>query len=373
MKKTALWIQSMILLVFIAVFFCLNLVMPDKTFSEQENRYLQTAPKFSFRELFDGKFTSKFETYVTDQFAFRDTWTSIKARAELFVGKESNNGVYYCEDGVLIEPYTAPKVSDLEFNLDAINTLAENQEIPVCFALIPSACEIWKDKLPDAAPNDSQKDTIDHAYAYVKDICTADVYSALAEHKDESIFYKTDHHWTTLGAYYGYTAIAQALGLDVVPLETYSEEVVNTEFYGTTYSSSGYSWVAPDRISRYVSQGDAIVTNYPTGEAVETSLYDESALGTKDKYKYFYGGNTPLLTIETGLQDAPSLLILRDSYMDSLSPYLFAHYSEIHIMDLRYYRASLSAYIDENDFDQILVCYNVKNFVEDGNIFLAGF
>ena len=373
MKKTALWIQSIILLVFISAFFVLNIVLPDRAFSEQENRYLQTAPKFTFSELFSGKFTSKFETYVTDQFAFRDTWIGLKARTELAMGKESNNGVYYCEDGILIEPYTAPDADDLRFNLDAINTLAEKNNVPVCFALIPSACEIWQDRLPAAAPNDSQKETIDYAYAYIKNARTADVYSALEEHKDQGIYYKTDHHWTSLGAYYGYTAIADALGFDAVPLENYTEDIVSTEFYGTTYSSSGYSWVAPDSISSYVEQGDAIITNYPTGEAVAGTLYEESALSTKDKYKYFYGGNSPLVTIETGVKDAPSLLILRDSYMDSLSPFLFPHYSEIHVMDLRYYRASLSAYISENSFDQILVCYNVKNFVEDGNIFLAAY
>ena len=369
MKKTALWVQAAVLLAFVAAFFVLNLVLPDRDFSEQENRYLQTAPKFSFSELFSGRFTSKFESYVTDQFAFRDTWTGLKARCERICGKSSNNGIYLCEGETLLEPFTAPKQADLEFNLDAVNALTESAGIPVCFALIPGASEIRSDLLPAGAPNDSQKATIDFAYAYT-DAVSADVYSALNAHRDEPIFYRTDHHWTTLGAYYGYTAIAEAMGLTPIPLSDYTETRVTDSFYGTAYSSSGYSWVKPDSISTFVTQGDARITNYPTGSPVEGTLYDASFLSAKDKYKYFYGGNTPLLKIETGNTDAPSLLILRDSYMDSMSPYLFAHFSEIHILDLRYYRASLKAYLEENRIDQILVCYSVKNFAEDGNLFL---
>lgn len=370
MKKFAAWIQAVVLLAFIALFFLLNLILPDSDFSQQENRYLQTAPKFSLSELFSGKFSEKFESYVSDQFAFRDTWTALKARIELLLGKDSNKDIYLCDGETLIEPYTAPTREDLEFRLDSINALTETADVPVYFALIPGACEVWRDLLPKGAPNDSQKDAIDYAYAYT-DALTADIYGALTAHASEPIYYRTDHHWTTLGAYYGYTALAEAMGFDPVPLTEYTERVVTEEFYGTAYSSSGYAWIAPDSISAYVEQGDAIITNYPTGTAVEGTLYEESALAAKDKYKYFYGGNTPLLTIETGNENAPSLLILRDSYMDSLSPYLFAHFSEIHILDLRYYRASLRSYIADHGIDQILVCYSVKNFAEDGNIFLA--
>ena len=370
MKKIAIWAQVIVLLAFIAFFFLLNLVLPDSDFSQQENRFLQTAPKFSFSELFSGKFSGKFESYVSDQFAFRDTWTAMKARCELLLGKDSNKDIYLCSGETLIEPYTAPALEDLEFRLDCINTLTETAGVPVCFALIPGACQVWSDRLPVGAPNDSQKETIDCAYDYVK-ADTADMLGTLNAHAAEPIYYRTDHHWTTLGAYYGYTALAEAMGFSPVPLSDYTERRVTDRFYGTAYSSSGFAWIAPDSISAYVEQGDTVITNYPSGTPEEGVLYQESALAAKDKYKYFYGGNTPLLTIETGNTDAPSLLILRDSYMDSLSPYLFPHFSTIHILDLRYYRASLKNYIAENGIDQILVCYSVKNFVEDGNIFLA--
>ena len=123
----------------------------------------------------------------------------------------------------------------------------------------------------------------------------------------------------------------------------------------------------------FVTEPDGLkITNYPQGSPVEGQLYDWSRLEIKDKYTFFYGGNTPLLEIETGVEDAPSLLIIRDSYMDSLSPFLLSSYSKINILDLRYYRASLSSYIEENGFDEVLVCYSMSNFSTDSNIFLLG-
>ncbi len=372
MSKKALWIQTLILLVFIAAGFVLHLVTPDKDFSQQENRTLQTLPKFSFEDLFDGKFTVDFEDYVTDQFPLRDSWTSLKARTELAVGKDENNGVYLCEGEQLLECFTYPSQSDLDANLYAVNTLAQNNDIPVYFALIPSASELRSELFPAGAPNDSQRELIDYAYDGSSAI-TVDMYSALSAHIDQKLFYRTDHHWTSLGAYYGYTALAEAMGFEPLPLSSYTETVVTQDFLGTTYSSSGFAWVQPESISTYVQQGEAVITNYPSGSPVQGSLYVESFLEAKDKYSYFYGGNTPLLTIETGNSDAPSLLIIRDSYMDSLSPFLMEHFSTIHILDLRYFKTSLNAYIQQNDIDNILVCYSVPNFATDGNIFTMAY
>ena len=370
MKKTALWAQALVLLLFLGLGLLLHLALPDRDFSPQENRVLQPLPGFSFHSLFQGSFTRRVEDYITDQFPFRDEWISVKARAELAAGKDSNNDIYLCEGGTLLETYTAPEENDFAMRLEAVNMLADNADVPVYFALIPSAAELRRELLPAGAPNDSQKETIDYAYANVQ-ARTVNVYDALDGHKDEAIYYRTDHHWTTLGAYYGYTALAEAMGFDPVPLEEYDETLVTDAFYGSAWSASGFSWVAPDSISTYVPQGDAVVTNYPQRQPEPGVMYDESKLELLNKYPYFFGGNTPLLTIETGNSDAPSLLILRDSYMDSLSPYLLPHFSTIHILDLRYYQTGLKAYLAEHPVDQILVCYSVNNFTQDGNVFLA--
>ncbi len=379
MNKRAHWVQIVLFLVFIGGFFLLNLILPDRSFSEQENRYLQQAPRFSFSELFKGKFTSKFEKYTTDQFVGRDRWITLKARSEIVQGKQENNEVYLCPtereplDAMLIERYEAPADAALDANVDALGVLAENAGVPVYFALIPGAGEICSDVLPENAPMDSQRAVIERAYARTT-AQTVDMYGALAPHAEEYIFYGTDHHWTSRGAYYGYTALADAMGFAARPASDYSPVVVSESFYGTTYSSSGFSWVRPDRIERWVPQdAETLVTNYPEGQPVSGTLYDDSFLEKKDKYASFLGGNTPRVVLETGEADKPVLLVIRDSYMDSLTPFLLEDFSEIHVLDLRYYRQSLQSYIEDNGVDAVLVCYSVANFSTDANLFLLAY
>lgn len=373
MNKKALWAEALIFLAFIGAFFILNLVLPDRQFSEQENRYLQMRPEFSFKSLFSGDYTSKFETYTTDQFTFRDEWITLKAASELALGKQENNDVHLCENGTLIEDFKRPENSVLDSNMSALNTLVGNTDAKVYFALIPDKSDLYSSLLPKNVPNDSEKEVIDYCYGQ-SNATNVDIYSALSAHTDEYIFYRTDHHWTSLGAYYGLSALAESMGLPCPALDSYTDRhVVSEEFYGTTWSSSGFSWVDPDTMEIFVNAPEGLkVTSYPQGSPVEGKLYDFSFLEKKDKYSMFMGGNCPMHVIETGNEDKPSLLILRDSYTDSLIPFLLDDFSEIHVLDLRYYRASLKAYIEQNDFDNVLVCYSVSNFCSDSNIFLLG-
>lgn len=373
MNKKALWAEALIFLAFIGAFFILNLVLPDRQFSEQENRYLQMRPEFSFKSLFSGDYTSKFETYTTDQFTFRDEWITLKAASELALGKQENNDVHLCENGTLIEGFKRPENSVLDSNMSALNTLVGNTDAKVYFALIPDKSDLYSSLLPKNAPNDSEKEVIDYCYGQ-SNATNVDIYSALSAHTDEYIFYRTDHHWTSLGAYYGLSALAESMGLPCPALDSYTDRhVVSEEFYGTTWSSSGFSWVDPDTMEIFVNAPEGLkVTSYPQGSPVEGKLYDFSFLEKKDKYSMFMGGNCPMHVIETGNEDKPSLLILRDSYTDSLIPFLLDDFSEIHVLDLRYYRASLKAYIEQNNFDNVLVCYSVSNFCSDSNIFLLG-
>ncbi len=370
MSKRASWVLVFLFCGFIAVFFLLNIFLPNREFSEQENRVLASAPTFTLDSLASGKFTSDFETYTTDQFAFRDQWITLKAASELMVGKKENNDVYYCGDDTLIEGYTAPDQAQVDTNIAALESLVESTDIPVYLQLVPTAAAIWADKLPENAPNDDMKAVIDYIYENTS-ATPVDTYGALEAHKDEYVYYRTDHHWTTLGAWYGYSSLMNAMGLEATPLEDYSPQVVTEEFYGTTYSSSGFSWVKPDSMSIYVpDDGTVKVTNYPQGSPVEGTLYDMSYLERKDKYSMFFGGNTPMLEIETGNTDAPSLLIIRDSYADSQTPFLLEHFSHIYVLDLRYYRASLQDFLSEHDIDNILLCYGANNFASDTNVFL---
>ena len=369
---------------FIGVFLVANAVSPDRTFSEVENRNLEQLPAVDFGtpeklfrdgNFFNGQFMRDFETYTTDQFIGRDAWVDLKARTERALGKKENNDVYFADNDTLITRFDQPAADRVTENLNYVNKFVENVDIPVVFSLIPTQACIWADRLPEGAPNASQTDLMTQAQGAVTGATWADVYTPLMEHKDEDIFYRTDHHWTSLGAYYGYTGLASALGYTPVPLTDYTPTVRSTEFYGTVFSSSGVRWVKPDTITTYVPDDGITVVSHTydnSGNPVEEqrALYVESFLSVKDKYSMFLGGNQSLGVVKNANNpDGPKLLIIRDSYADSLVPFLTAHYSEIHLIDPRYYHLSVKDYVAQNGIDQALVLYSVPNFVTDGNMF----
>ncbi len=372
-KKYCIFITTLFC-AFIGLFLVANAAAPDREFSEMENRNLEQMPTLSVNTLLSGEFMKNFETYTTDQFVGRDAWIGLKSSTERALGKKENNNVYFCDQNTLITRFDQPDAAKVTENLNYVNTFVENVDIPVTFSLIPTQACIWADRLPEGAPNASQTALLEQAQAAVPGATWADLYTPLMAHKDENIFYRTDHHWTSLGAYYGYTALADALGYTPVPLDTYTETVRSTEFYGTVFSSSGVRWVNPDTITTYVPDTGITVTSYTydsSGNPVEEprALYDTSFLSVKDKYSMFLGGNQSLGVVKTPNADKPKLLILRDSYTDSLVPFLTPHFSEIHLIDLRYYKLSLADYIQQNDIDQALVLYSVPNFVTDSNLF----
>ena len=369
---------------FIGVFLAANAVSPDRAFSEMENRNLEQLPEVDFGtpeklfrdgNFFNGQFMRDFETYTTDQFVGRDFWVGLKSSTERALGKKENNNVYFADQDTLITRFDQPDAGDVTDNLNYVNNFVENVDIPVVFSLIPTQACIWADRLPEGAPNASQTDLLSQAQGAVSGATWADVYTPLMEHKDEDIFYRTDHHWTSLGAYYGYTGLAQALGYTPVPLSDYDATVCSTEFYGTVFSSSGVRWVRPDTITTYVPEDGITVVSHTydnAGNPVEEprELYVESFLSVKDKYSMFLGGNQSLGVVKNANNpDGPKLLILRDSYADSLVPFLTAHYSEIHLIDPRYYHLSVKDYVEQNGIDQALVLYSVPNFVTDQNLF----
>ncbi len=371
-KKYCIFLSALFC-AFIGLFLAANALSPDAEFSQMENRYLQQLPVPSLETVLNGSFMAEFETYVTDQFVGRDSWISAKSRTEKLLGKRENNGVYFCQKDTLITRFDTPDEKKLAANLSYVEQFAQKAHAPVYFSLIPTQACIWADRLPDGAPNASQPDVLNQAINSVPSAIWADVHAPLAAHAGEDIFYRTDHHWTSLGAYYGYTALCEAMGLTPVPLSDYSKTTVTEDFYGTVFSSSGVRWVRPDSIDIYVPDDGITVTSHTfdaQGQPVEEAraLYDFSYLEVKDKYSMFLGGQQPLAVVKTPNTEAPKLLIIRDSYTDSLVPYLTAHFSEIHLIDLRYYKFSASDYIAEHGIDTALVLYSVPNFVTDSNL-----
>ena len=350
---------------FLGGFLILSLAMPDRVFSPLENRNLAQAPAFSWERVFSGVFEADAEAYVTDQFALRDGWMAMKAVCERLLGKKENNGVYLCGD-TLIERIDQPDEDRLAANIRAVNKFSESADVPVYLTILPTAEEIWRDRLPKGAPGLDEAALIARIEAET-DAAFIDTLSALRDHADEPLFYRTDHHWTSLGAYYGAAALLNGMGLEAEPLSAYAPQTVSTEFYGTLYSKSGARFIEPDSIEIYAPEAGVTVTRFENGEETTGALYDYAQLEKKDKYAFFMGGNQPLAVIRTG-QEGEKLLLVRDSYADSEVPFLLPRFSEIHMVDLRYWREGLADYIAAQGIDRVVISYSARNFITDTNL-----
>ncbi len=366
-KKYCLFLSALFC-AFLAVFLTAGAVTPDRTMSELENRSLQQLPVPSAKTVLSGEFMSDFETYCNDQFALRDQWVAMKSFSELATGKGENNGVYFGRDDTLISRFDSPDPQRVATNLGYVDQFVENAGIPVYLSLIPGAASVWADRLPDGAPNADQKAVIDEI-AGKTSARFYDSYQALWDHREEDVYYRTDHHWTSLGAYYGYTSLMDALGMEAAPLSSFQKQTVSDSFYGTAFSTAGARWIAPDDIDIYVPDPGVEVTSWFSAESTPGSLYCWNKLEGKDKYTFFLGGNQSKCVVKNPNVQGPKLLLLRDSYSDSLVPYLTAHFSEIHLIDLRYYRYSIPQYIRDNGIDTAVILYSVSNFVTDANFF----
>lgn len=365
---------------FLSGLFCLflggmlvwSLLTPDLAKSETENRTLQQLPRLSLSAVLDGSYMDEIETYMADQFPLRDGWTGLKARLEQALGKREFHGVYLCGD-TLIAKVDEPEPSLPEKNLGYVEALAGKTEVPVYLGLIPSAAEVWSDRLPDGAQSWDQAAFLQQAAD--TGLPAIDFLSALTAHADEDIFYRTDHHWTTLGAYCGYTAVLAALGRgdEAIPAEAFAPETASDAFNGTLYSKSGIHWLRPDTMEFWVPETGLTVTSWRTGKPESAALYDRSYLDSKDKYSAFLGGNQPLcVIINDANPDGGKLLVVRDSYSDAMAPFLARSFAEVHLLDLRYYRASVAQYAADNGIDDIAVLYSVPNFVTDQNLVFLG-
>ena len=369
---------------FIGGVLLVSTILPDREMSETENRYLQQAPTLSLGNVTSGTFMSEAEDYTADQIVGRDFWVALKAWCERLSGKQENNGVYFGKEDTLLNRVDTPAWEDtpaqgdtafqagLNTRLDYVDTLVGNVSVPVYFGLIPTSSTIWADRLPAGAPTADELSIIDRLY-FSTGANTIDLAGALAAHSEEDIYYRTDHHWTSLGAFYGANAIFEALGLEPLELSDYQKTTVTDQFFGTTFSTSGVRWVRPDSIDTYIPEDGVHVTSWFGAEPSEGSLYVDSYLGVKDKYSYFLGGRQPLCVIESDkASDGPKVLVIRDSYSDSLAPFLTERFSEVHLFDPRNNLNSVKDYVAQNDIDTVLVLYSFQNFTTDQNLFVLG-
>ena len=355
--------------VLLAGFTAANYFHKDTAFSDTENRMLQQKPVFSWADLADGRFMGNFEKYQTDQFILRREWIRLQTAADRLLGKNKSGDVYLGEGQLLEEP---TKLSENVWeNLDAIGAFCRNQTGVKCYLmLVPDAASVQREKLPAYAPVADQAEQLEEIRSYLEKkenpVTEIPLYEMLREHREESLYYRTDHHWTTLGARYAYQSAAGQMGL---PGAENGEEKklypVSDSFQGTLAARSGYR-VPDDTIEVYwPDQEEELVVTYVQEQTKSASLYAAEKLKTRDKYGMFLNGNHPLTEIRTMASTGRKLFLIKDSYANCIVPFLTGDFEEIVLVDPRYYYDSAEKLMKQYGFTDVLFLYNLNTFLED--------
>lgn len=352
----------------ITSFFCLllaasaliGLLMPDRYYSEREKRTLTQKPKFTVANFISGEFSDELEKYLTDQVPLRDGWVTMKTYMELAIGKRESVGVYICKDKYLMDKFTSYSKKQLVANAAALVDLQEKlaaEGISMNTILVPMAAQVLTDKLPAYAPVAD--------YAAILQVLTdagvdtTDVLSALVAHSSENIYYRTDHHWTSLGAYYAYCAWR---GIEP-NVDEWTQEVLCDDFYGTTWNKVPLPTVPAEEITAWYKHINRSVS-YNNGQYETDSIYERKYLSGSDQYAVFLNSNQAQTVIE-GSGKSGKLLLIKDSYGNTFSQFPVEDYAEVHVLDLRFFKGDVTEYAKENGITDTLVLYGTQSFVKD--------
>lgn len=358
-----------LLFIAIIVFFPLaSLLLPDTKLSENENRILTQLPRFSVDSIIDGRYMKKMQKYTADQLMGRNFWIYTKTSTDRLIGKNSSNGIYFGKNSTLIENFDPLPADAANQTKTAINTFAEKHpDLNHFFMLVPNAISISAEKLPAYAPVLNQSDYInDFTGGLNEKITVLDPRPILEQNRDQLLYYKTDHHWTTLGAWLSFQGVADAMGIKPDP-DAYTVYPVTDSFSGALVSKSGYLTFTTDTIDVYIPQSEESysVVNYVEEQKKSPSLYASEQLKGKDKYAVFLAGNHPIIKIKNPVVNGKNLLVIKDSYANAFIPFLAPFYSEITVIDPRYYYDSIDALIADAQITDVLYLFNANTFFRD--------
>jgi len=349
----------------------LGLIAKDRTFSEKENRNLEKFPKLSLASLADGTLELKLEKYFSDQFPGREAGVSFYTGVSQAMGANLSKGVYKGQGGYLIQKFETPDEENLAKQMDAVNLFASKYPDTKQFMLVaPTASGIWQNKLPQGAPNGSEADYLsDIKGSLGENITFIDVSAALSENASEKLYYKTDHHWTTRGAFYAYQAAEETLGIDG-SADSFEVQPVTTGFQGTLAATSGYDTGTREEIEVYFHTDEALkeVAYYDDSKEKQPTLYDKDALANREKYEVFFGGNHPLVEINTTSNTKKNLLVVKDSYANCFIPFLTPYYQKITVVDPRYFYDDIDELMKTDKITDVLYLYNADTFSKDTSL-----
>ncbi len=357
---------------FLALHTLLFLVTPDLELSENENRTLQQRPKLTLSALADGSYMKKFETYLSDQFPNRDGLISFHSFFATLTGHREENGVYLGRRGFLFEKQTPLNEDVLQKTTDAINTFLEREKhAKSAMILAPNSSYVLQKYMPYHLHEDDQKQQL----TAVKNALQGDKFSWISVLKayekvedPTTLYYRTDHHWTTLAAQRAFLSLSSKWELGAKSSQ-FTMEPVSDRFSGTLASSYGERKI---RDVLYVcapkKANGTYTVSYPTQGKVTASVFDTSKLEQKNQYEVFLGGNFDKIEITTTAESEDTLLLFKDSYANCLIPMLTPYFSKIVVIDPRYFSDSLGDVLEDTDFTHVLFVYNLNTFLADKSL-----
>lgn len=367
MKKLQNWLCAAVFIVFCLSMTALLLFTPDRAFSENEKRYLTMRDKLSVSDFLSGTLQKSLEDWTADQFPFRDGYVGLNAYWTLASGRNAVQDIYYTKGGYLINAPKQDADGNFETNLTRFNAFAADCGVPAEMVLVPSTGYLMEEFLPAGHLPYTDDALFEQAEELLTDVTFYDFREDLKT-SDTQVCYRTDHHLTAHGNLVLYYAYCKAKDLTETEHDYFT---VHPGFFGTTWSGSGYWGVAPDRVHTWDGPAHVTVTITDSGKApvVNDSVFFMDHLEEMDKYPVYLDGNHTLVKIEN--PDAPegTLLILKDSYAHCFTAFLAENYRTIYMLDMRYYRDSVSEFMESHNVDSLLYFYGVDTLLTDTNSF----
>ena len=356
--------------VFLGIVFIGYTFTKDRNFSTMENKNLIGSVGLTEYSIMEGELSENLYTYMRDQVPFRDNLVLLSNDTQNVLAGDCINDVYIGEDGYLLKNFQAP--GDIyDANIEAVTSLCNDiKDAEIIVEIVPTSTYVYEDKLPKHVSVYNESDVIEDATNKLVDTEASiiDVSASLTAHKDEDIYFKTDSHWTMDGAYYGYADICKGLGIEPTDRKKLSKTVGSDSFLGDLYSMAPIDNQADDDLVMYINSSGEYKVDYIDDGARAVSMMNIESLKLKDKYKVFLDGKHSRVRIASNSENAEKILVIKDSYGNSLVPFLADNYNEVNVIDMRYYTDSISEFVKTNGIKKVVVICGIDTLTTDESI-----
>jgi len=341
------------------------LLCPRKTFSETERRYLAEPPKLT--SLKDWSFDDAVETYLADQLPGRDALVGLDAYTVLLSGRQVSEDIWMDREGYLVEAPVKASPEQFDKRLSRMAALGEKTGLPVYVMAVPSTGYVRRGTLPNTLAALYPDGELLQRIADFSGITAVPLEETFLQN-GQGWYYRTDHHWTGPGAYAAYGLFMKTAGHEALDYDHFYHHTV-PGYVGSTRSRSALWLTKPDVLTLDEPMDAPVTVTFSDDEKAYDRLFLLDHLTEYDWYPLFLDGNHPVSIVENrSAPDGPTLLMVKDSFGNTLAPLLVPSYGKIVLVDPRYYRGSVAELCAEQGADEILFCYSLERICTDLNL-----